>query len=403
MNIALVNSEYPSRSGQDHGGIASYVYTMACALSKAGNTVHVLIRPGVITEGLGKEVQVHSFDFVPVRTGVSFFQRTLNKNIYWEYGCSQGAREVIAKIHTDQPLHVVEIPEYNGIASRFFRSVPYAVVVNFHTPTQLVDMLNDKKITLPRKKVYTYEKKALQNAYGFRCPSITLKNEITQLYRINPEEVTVIRNPLDTGCFDSIPKKTFGENNRIEILFAGRLERRKGIEIIHERINDILSIDQRIHVTFAGETRIDESMEYRQRIEHRVQKEYRDRLWFCGPVTRNQLYMLYRTSDIFLMPSLFENAPYSLLEAMAAQCPVIGADTGGIREIISHGDNGLLFSLSDTRQLCSCINELIRSSYLRQSLVQHAYEYIKVFHDPVTLAQQTIDFYRSIIHRRDQL
>jgi len=198
-----------------------------------------------------------------------------------------------------------------------------------------------------------------------------------------------------------ISKKDPEANGRYEILFSGRLEHRKGAEVILQTINNILDIDKNIHITFAGETEIGESAGYRQAIERTLNDEKRSRTWFLGPLERDKLSLLYRRSDVFLIPSLFENAPYTLLEAMAAKLPIVGADTGGINEIIEHNKTGLLFSLHNINQLCACLEQLISSPETGDTFAQNAYEHLLKNYSPETVAQQTIEFYESIIKSKE--
>ena len=97
-------------------------------------------------------------------------------------------------------------------------------------------------------------------------------------------------------------------------------------------------------MTFAGETELGDAYSYRQAIERTLRDSERKRVWFLGPLPIKKLSALYCRSSCFLFPSLFENAPYGLFEAISARLPVIASDSGGVREIIRHKDTGLLFS-----------------------------------------------------------
>ena len=403
MNIALVNPEYPSPSGQGHGGIATYVYAMANALCEAGQKVHVLVRKGTVTDILNDSVTLHTFHNTPVAKPFSFLSRRFNSKIYWETGCSKAARDCILQLHKQSPLDIVEIPEYNGIASQFIQPLPFALVANFHTPTKLIDELNLTAVSRYRKKLYEYEKNALKNATAFRCPSNSLLYKLKDIFPIQPDQVTVIHNPIPTYSFEAIKKKETKANEHCDILFSGRLERRKGAEIILQAINTILDISKNIHITFAGETEIGESAGYRQAIERILDDKKRERTWFLGPMGREKLSLLYRRSDVFLIPSLFENSPYTLLEAMAARLPIVGADTGGINEIIDHNNTGLLFSLNNINELCACLEKLISSPETGDKLAHNAYEHLIKNYSPETVAHQAIEFYESIIKSKEMV
>lgn len=401
MHIALVNSEYPSLNGRGHGGIATYVYTMANALIAGGHNVSVLARKDTIPGNLHNSVSFYTYDFLSPSTPFSFISRIFNNKIYWERGCSKGALDVIKNLHKKTPINVVEIPDYNGLASQFRRVTPFSKVINFHTPSIIIDECNQVSASAKENRWYAYEKNALKNADAFRCPSKGLAERVNKLYAIPLKDISVIHNPISPKIFDKIKKMPVAKDETVcEILFSGRLERRKGAEIILNAIKDILKIDEKIRVTFAGETEIGGSVDYRQIIERSLEPDERDRVWFLGSISREKLLLLYRRSDIFIIPSLFENAPYTLLEAMSARLPVVGADTCGINEMIQHEKTGLLFPLNNLEQLCTCVKNLFSNPELREQLVDNAYQHVNTYYNPEKIAEQAVDFYQTVINNK---
>jgi glycosyltransferase involved in cell wall biosynthesis len=372
---------------------------MANALSKAGHQVHVLARQGTIPDALEKNISFYTFHFAASSSPLASLSRLSDSRVYWERGCSRALNALLRQIHGETPLDIVEIPEYNGLADQCTVHRSCTLIVNFHTPTCLIDTLNQTSMTRARKRWYAFERNALRNADGFRCPSTALARSVSTLYDIPLRDMTIIPNPCATETFNSIGKTEDTPKKTNDVLFSGRLERRKGAEILLETISGILEQEPSINFTIAGETEMGESAGYRQAIERSIPKKHRDRLWFVGPQTRVNLILLYCRSDIFLIPSLFENAPYALLEAMAARLPVIGTDTSGISEIIRHGENGLLFPPDRPTELFGCIREILNSSCARGALASNAYATVRERHDPDTIARQTIDFYESVRRR----
>ncbi len=397
MNIALINPEYPSATGRDHGGIATYIYNQANGLAALGHTVHVLAKAGVVPDPLHENVVFHHFEHSPVTLSVGAVFRARDNSVLWERGWSKGVKHLLLEINGESPLDIVEVPEYNGLACELGKGLPFPVVVHFHTPTALVDALNLRRPTRRRRRWYRFERRALRNASAFKCTSASLKDLLPR-YCDPRREVEVIYNPMPAAFSDRVGSRDKPEKSeRIDILFAGRLERRKGAEIILATIAEILAIDTRINLTFAGETDLGESEAYRQGIERALDKELRERVWFLGPVERMKLPALYRSSDIFLIPSLFDNAPNSLFEAMAARLPIIASDVGGINEIIRHGRNGLLFPLDDYSSLVERIRELVKSPDKAAELGENAYRDVVSLYSPQRIAGQTIDFYRQVM------
>jgi glycosyltransferase involved in cell wall biosynthesis len=396
MRIALVNSEYPSRDG--HGGIATYTYTLANALAGQGNTVHVLARLGSRPDSLAPNIRFHTFGF----NGPSRIRQRLDMAFYkgpvrWEIGQARSIREVLLAIHSREGLDVAEFPEYGGLAFACSGPIPFPVVIAFHTPTEMVDSLNNTPASKGRKLWYRFEKKALLCATAFRSPSESLKQFAIKHYNLSPSSITIIRNPIDTPLYEKIKRSYPTDDDNIDLLFAGRLEHRKGVDILSTTIKDLLKIEPTVTMTFAGECDIPSGPNYRLRIENSLSDQERQRIWFLGPINRGELAVLYCRSSIFLMPSLFENAPYALMEAMASKLPIVAAATGGIAEIVQHKINGQLFSLDDPRSLITCIADYINDPYLARSCAEQAFVDVKKRYAPDSIASESIVFYQSAI------
>jgi glycogen(starch) synthase len=402
MKIAIVNSEYPNSTGSGQGGISTYTFEIASALVKKGHQVHVLARKGMkLDQFIYKNIKIHNFDF----EHPDYLSRILNRiypdKIYWEKGQSKSLKRKLLEIFESDGLDIVEIPEYGGMANQCASGLPFPIVINFHTPTEIVDELNNHPATNSRRKLQKFERKALCRASAYRCPSEALRKIVCERFSIPSSKIRIIRNPLFTGPFENI--EPVHKSDRIDILFTGRLEYRKGAEVILKSIKNILSLKPDIHITFAGETELGEATGYRMAIERVLDSEERKRVWFLGPISSSQLPLLYKRSDIFILPSLFENYPYSLIEAMAACLPIVASNTGGITELIQHDKNGLLFPPGNPDELVSQIKVFIDNPSTALKLAEQAGYDVRTECSPEDIAEQSVDFYKTVIDNENPL
>ena len=397
MHIAFINSEYPSLSGTGHGGIATYTYTIARALAKQGHSVHILARKGTVADPLPHPIRFHFFEFMTSSTPGCYIDRLRPGEIVWEQGHARHIRDLLLSIHREYRLDVAEIPEYGGLAYHCTPPLPFPIVINFHTPSVLVDRFNNTLVTGKRRRWYRFERNALQRASAFRSPSEALRRIVCKEYAIPESNVTVIGNPVSTEPFDTIKKVRSAD--RLDILFAGRLEVRKGAEVLLRGLKRILQIDSRINITFAGETELGDALCYHHAIERTLSDAERERVWFLGPLPCQKLSLLYCRSTLFLFPSVFENAPYALFEAISAKLPVVATRAEGITEIIEHNETGLLFSPGNVDEMVAHIRQIIECPQTGKQLAEKAYHKIKTRYAPDRITTQLISFYEALVRK----
>jgi glycosyltransferase involved in cell wall biosynthesis len=120
---------------------------------------------------------------------------------------------------------------------------------------------------------------------------------------------------------------------------------------------------------------------------------------FVGPFTsRQELGTIMLQTDIFLMSSILEGQPQSLVEAMAYGCPIVTTSVGGIPELIQDGVNGLLCPPKNPECLAKKVITLIEEPTLRERLGQTArHSYEKGPFQPVSVCNEFIKLYARVL------
>lgn len=136
------------------------------------------------------------------------------------------------------------------------------------------------------------------------------------------------------------------------VLAAGRLVEVKNFGLLIEATAHLRARGVRCRVLIAGHGPLRASLERRAE-----ELGLEDQVHFAGLVSN--LDELMQGADVFVLPSLWEGLPLTLLEAMAAGLPVIGTRVRGISEIIEEGRNGLLVAPTDPRELAGAIAALL--------------------------------------------
>jgi phosphatidylinositol alpha-1,6-mannosyltransferase len=102
-----------------------------------------------------------------------------------------------------------------------------------------------------------------------------------------------------------------------------------------------------------------------------------DRVSFLEGLSSEQLAACYAHCDIFALPSTGEGFGFVFLEAMAFGKPVLGADSGGIPDLVEDGVNGLLIPPRDQQRLVEALGRLLRDPSLRARLARQGAEIVR--------------------------
>jgi len=154
------------------------------------------------------------------------------------------------------------------------------------------------------------------------------------------------------------------------LLFLGTLKKIKGDDIL---LNAFIKLgrryieEHRLKLLFVGDG------ETRNDLEEKTHRENFDRyVKFFGSIPHEEVPVMFKMADIYVIPSLFEGTSNSMLEAMFNGMPIIGSDTSGINNIIKHKQNGLLFHVNDPEDLKRKIVYLIENKEIAVKIGQEA-------------------------------
>ena len=123
---------------------------------------------------------------------------------------------------------------------------------------------------------------------------------------------------------------------------------------------------------------------------------YRARfVFFHGWAPDSMVPRYYKSADICVFPSRLEGFGIVILEAMASGIPIIASNTGGIREIISNGKNGMLFKPGDADALSKAILALYQDLDLRKKISQAALKTVTEYNWE-NIAERYISLYKYL-------
>ena len=181
--------------------------------------------------------------------------------------------------------------------------------------------------------------------------------------------------------------KADGARPKHDVLVAGvaaRLEYWKGVDVLLEA-GRLAESPLRFEIYGGGSLR--------GKLE-RMAREYGLDAHFHGFVSDSSSRL--RDLDVLVQPSRADNLPLAVLEAMAAGVPVIGTRVGGIPELVSHGETGIVVEPEDPRALATALDELARDPARRAAFGRSARERVAARFSAEAVARQTVSLYREL-------
>lgn len=169
------------------------------------------------------------------------------------------------------------------------------------------------------------------------------------------------------------------------LLYIGRLSAEKQID----RIRPVLEAMPQTRLALVGDG------PHRQQLERHFEGTATT---FVGYLAGEELASAYASGDAFLFPSSTETLGLVLLEAMAAGCPVVGANRGGIPDIVSDGVNGCLYDPDQPTSLTTAVRRLLGDPAARRQLRLAAREEAERWGWPSATAQLQ-GYYRQVLHQ----
>ena len=201
--------------------------------------------------------------------------------------------------------------------------------------------------------------------------------------------VIYIPNGVDIDFFIPIPK-----NHKKEIftfLFVGRLENQKGIIYLIEATKLLASSQKNFQVLIVGEGSLKNELFLQVR-----KYQLENFIFLIGKKDKVQLRDCYQMSDVFVLPSLWEGFPLTILEAWASGIAVIATNVNGIPAICTDNKNALLVSKENPQELALAMKILLTNRNLVKSLGQYGRDLVSTCFSWEAITAETLKLYNDL-------
>ena len=393
MNVCFVSPEYFPISG----GTGAYVYYLSRQLQKSGHNVHIITR--------------HKMNSTEIVDGVNITYIKCEGNPltkYWSFARStfKKLEELNKKfafdiIHANLPL----VPNF-AIPKESANALVSTVHSTWKGEAEAIKHEGLRKLNTNEKFMLEFnsllrssEKKLMKRSDALIAVSMYTKKELTEFYDIDEEKIHIIYNGVDVQKFKpnkdraGLRRELGLEEKQKIILFVGRLYQRKGLDTLFQSISKVVQNFKDAKFVISGEG-FRQNKEKLLKLAEKLKIE--NSVLFVGYFPDEKLPDLYAASDIFVLPALYENFPFAILEAQATGLPVISTKVGGIPELVTNNKNGLLVEPANSEQLTEEIMILLKNPKFAEELGKRARQLIEEKFAWPLITNEVVDLYSKI-------
>ena len=367
MRIALVCREVYPFGG---GGIGQFVGAAARLLSRIAEVT-------ILTTSLFEEEYVRlraaGDERLPEQVRFAFVtEPSLEEAEAWYHvmHCySARVYERLREVYPDGGPDVIEFPDYLGEGFVTLQAAealdPFLartrVCVRIHTTAEICELLDGFcKPDFPSRAVHELERFSLARADRVIWQGGDVLGTYSRFYgagSLAPAER--IRYPYRGPAVDPDADSAFEAGGVLRLLYAGRVERRKGVGNLVRAARGLERDDFRLTLVGADTTTGPLGVSLREHLELAVADD--ERVELRGGVDRAGVADAIRAHDVVVVPSLWECWPYAALESFHLNRPVLGTPVGGLVELVAPGVSGWLACASDVLALEGALERLLNS------------------------------------------
>jgi len=384
QRFCFVSGEY----APDVGGIGRFTEETAVGLAGLGHEVHVVTR----TEDharidVERGVWVHRVlvrdPYIP-----GLESSVLRHNLLH---CAALYAEVV-RLHERRPIDLVSAPIWNCENLLLSLDGRFPTVTSLHTTIRKVAELLPSWGGNPH----------IQALIRLELDSLRLSPILQANSRATVEETTGLTDGLiellHYGLTDAAPNasplREAGDGT--ELLFVGRLERRKGVDVLLDAAPALLDRLPDLHLTLVGRdtTNTEIGTTYRERFQQEHSgAEFLNRVHFVGEVADDELARRYAACDVLCVPSRYESFGFVVLEGMAHGKPVVASAAGGMTDLVD--GNGILVPPEEVADLAEALDRVLRDPGLRESMGRRGRQLFEEFWELSAAIHRTEQAYVS--------
>ncbi len=308
-------------------------------------------------------------------------------------------RRLLERVVARQALDIIEVPECGGEGLFLDRRFDCRKVVRFHSPAALImpfypTRAGDRRLCARLERVGFRRAAAATSCSDFVAREVAARLGFTQ-------PVVTVPNGIDLAAAGHVSdfdlRAAIGATAaEAVVLFAGRFEPRKGSALLCDLVPELLR-RRAVHFVVIGDDLFGLAAE--QLAARCAVAPLAGALHLLGRRSLADVRSAMRQADVILLPSRWENAPYTLLEAMAAGRPLVVSRVGGVPEMVEDGREALVVTDQDWTGHLAAVELLLDDRELAGELGSAARARVARDFSADRMAASSLEVYRRVLER----
>lgn len=380
MHLCFITHEYP-KAGFPHGGIGSFVKTIATAL------VQNKIQVSVVGINYIAKDEIENIDGVTIYR----LKKSTVKGLAWYFN-SRALNEKIEEIHGRDPINIIEAPELGFAFIKKIKNIKY--LIRLHGGHHFFAEAENRKINIWKG---FQEKRSFKKADAFIAVSEYVKMHTEKYLSYNNKPIAYISNPVNTELFTPIK----GQEVARRIVFAGTVCEKKGVRQLIQAFPLVKKQFPQATLEIYGRDWFypdgNSYMEMLKEKELPQLGELGQDIHFHGAVDYDIIPSRYAQAEVCVFPSHMETQGLVAPEAMAMEKAVVFSILGPGPETIKNYETGLLCDPYDPIDIADKISWFFCNQEKKEIIEKNARAFVLKKYGIETIVKQNKMFFESLM------
>ena len=393
MRVLMLSWEYPPHVV---GGLGKHVAEIVPALADLGVEIHLLTPRWTGGDAIEtvQGMNVYRLDPPPIGSG-NFYDAAQKTNDI----IKEKAQSLFETLGGFDLIHVHDwLMAFAGFSLKKDFKTPLLSTIHATERGRNRGQLNNDM----QRAINNTEWQLTYESWRVICCSHFMAQEVREYFNAPADKIDVIPNGIVTTQFDKLEgsdlssfRSRFAGTAEKIVFYVGRLVYEKGLHVLIDSVPHILRQCPEAKFVITGTGGMFDSLQ-RQADALGVSAK----VYLTGFVSDEDRNRLFKIADCAVFPSLYEPFGIVALEAMAAKTPVVVTETGGLKEVVEHGETGITVYPGNAESLAWGIVHTLQYPEWSKARVTNAYQHVASEYNWHHIATQTRQTYEQIKNER---